>query len=167
MTLERTKTLNSPRWNTARLRAKELSASYTTPPIPVLEIAESNGVNVVFTTFGDLNDVMAGFCDFEARRLFVNANDPLTRQRFTIAHELGHWVLHRDYYLEHPDLYPVLPRFEKPDNTDPMEKEANAFAATILVPRHLLLPVKNAPVGALAEIFLVSRAMMEFRIKNV
>ncbi len=159
--------LRSPRWQAARLAADRHSKSYSSPPIPVLEIAESNGVDVIFSEFGHLDNVIAGFCDFEAKQLFVNAHDPLTRQRFTIAHELGHWLLHRQYYLDNPDKYPILPRFEKPDNKNPFEKEANTFAANLLVPDRLLKPVRHAPVGALAEVFMVSRKMMEFRIKNV
>lgn len=159
--------LRRPRWDHAWEEANRLSEPYSSPPIPVSEIAESVGVNVVFTHFRDLDDVMSGFCDFEARRLYVNAKDPLNRQRFTIAHELGHWVLHREYYLRHPDKYPVLPRFDRTDNSNPFEKEANTFAANLLVPKHLLAAVKDAPVSVLADIFLVSREMMEFRIKNV
>ena len=158
---------SKPRWDFAVTEADMLTSNYSSPPIPVREIAETNGVNVVFAKFGRFNDVMAGFCDFNARKLYVNADDALPRQRFTIAHELGHWLLHRDYFVDHPDLYPVLPRFETPDNNDPKEKEANKFAAHLLVPTRLLLPVRDAPVSTLANVFMVSRAMMEFRVKNV
>lgn len=48
-----------------------------------------------------------------------------------------------------------------------MEKEANKFAACLLVPERLLAPVKGASVAALARSFGVSRTMMEFRLKNV
>jgi len=89
----------------------------------------------------------------------------MARQRFTIAHELGHWVLHREYFLAHPESYPVLPRFEKPDKDNYMEKEANSFAAHILVPERLLTPVRRYPVSKLAQLFLVSREMMEHRLK--
>lgn len=156
-----------PRWDLAEQTADRLTAKFSSPPIPVLEIAESNGVNVVFIDFGKHSESVAGFCDFKAKRLFVNAKDKPERQSFTMAHELGHWMLHRDVFLADPARYPVLPRFSEPNEKDPLEKEANKFAACLLVPKRLLSPVKEAPVSALARIFGVSRTMMEFRVKNV
>ena len=156
-----------PRWKLAEQRADDLSAPYSSPPIPALEIAENNGVNVVFIVFGPNAEAVSGLCDFEKARIYVNRDDNPGRQTFTIAHELGHWLLHRDIFLEEPDRYPVLPRFSQPDRDDPLEKEANKFAAALLVPERLLRPVKNAPVTILADVFGVSRTMMEHRLKNV
>ncbi|UWQ21893.1 ImmA/IrrE family metallo-endopeptidase [Jannaschia sp. W003] len=133
----------------------------------MLEIAERSGVNVVFEDFAAHSEKVSGFCDFENARLYVNADDMPERQSFTIAHELGHWLLHRNFYLDHPDEYPVLPRFTDPNRGDPKEKEANKFAACLLVPERLLQPVKGAPVSSLASVFGVSRTMMEWRIKNI
>lgn len=155
------------RWDYAKRNADQLTASYTSPPIPVLEIAESNGVDVIFADFGAHNGKVAGFCDFKNARLYVNKDDRPERQFFTIAHEFGHWVLHRDLFLAHPEQYPVLPRFQSVDSHSPMEQEANYFAANLLVPAALLKPVLNAPIATLASIFRVSRTMMEYRVKNV
>lgn len=157
---------SKPRWNLAETRANELTKRYEEPPIPVLEIAERSGVNVIFADFGENTDTVSGFCDFANARIYVNADDLQERQSFTMAHELGHWVLHRDIYLKQPDLYPVLPRFSEPDKSDPLEKEANKFAACLLVPTRLLAPVRSAPSAALARVFRVSRSMMEWRLKN-
>lgn len=156
-----------PRWDVAERRAEELSAPYSSPPIPVLEIAEQSGVNVVFADFGSNSERVAGLCDFNTGRIYVNQDETLERQAFTMAHELGHWELHRAIFLQEPERYPVLPRFSAPNQSDPLEKEANKFAACLLVPARLLRPVKDAPVSDLASIFGVSRTMMEFRVKNV
>lgn len=158
---------NRPRYGLARGSADALTVPYSAPPIPVLEIAERSGVNVVFANFGKHKDIVAGFCDFAEAKLYVNAEDIRARQMFTMAHELGHWILHRDILLRNPAMYPVLPRFQEADSSNPLEKEANAFAAQLLVPTRLLAPVRDAPVSALANIFGVSRAMMENRVKNV
>ncbi|WP_162236097.1 ImmA/IrrE family metallo-endopeptidase [Devosia sp. Leaf64] len=155
-----------PRYKLAQARADALTVRYSTPPIPVLEIAEQTGVNVVFSDFGKHSDTVAGFCDFEARRLYVNAKDIRTRQLFTMAHELGHWVMHREVFLRDPSRYPVLPRFQSVEASNIFEREANCFAANLLVPKRLLDPVRNSPVSTLAEVFGVSRAMMENRLKN-
>ncbi|AUQ49920.1 hypothetical protein PhaeoP83_01646 [Phaeobacter inhibens] len=156
-----------PRWNLAENRANELTQDLSAPPIPVYEIAESSGVNVVFVDFGEHAESVSGLCDFNAARIYVNRDDSTERQTFTMAHELGHWLLHRDIFINDPDAYPVLPRFAKPDSKNPLEKEANKFAACLLVPNRLLRPVKDAPVAVLARIFGVSRLMMEYRLKNV
>ena len=160
-----TKTL-APRWSKVRRKADELTKPYSAPPIPVLEIAEQKGVHVIFADFGEHSSTVAGFCDFEESVLFVNSKDIVPRQNFTMAHELGHWILHRDIYLEEPDTYPFLPRFQSVEDPDPLEKEANYFAANLLVPERLLRPVLRSSSSALANAFAVSRTMMEYRLKN-
>ncbi|MGS4883618.1 ImmA/IrrE family metallo-endopeptidase [Roseibium sp. MB-4] len=160
-------TLLRPRWSHAEKEAERLTKLISSPPVPVYEIAESNGVNVIFADFGANAEKVSGLCDFENARIYVNQDDSTERQAFTMAHEFGHWVLHRDFFLKNPDKYPVLPRFHSPNRDDPMEKEANKFAACLLVPERLLKPVKGAPISALASSFGVSRTMMEFRLRNV
>lgn len=155
-----------PRWEIATQAADRLTAGYKRPPIPVHRIAEENGVDVVFADFGRHSETVAGFCDFKAAKLFVNRKDRSDRQSFTIAHELGHWILHRDLFLSQPDLYPILPRYADANRADPLEKEANKFAANLLVPGHLLEPIKAAPVTMLAKAFGVSPTMMGFRVRN-
>lgn len=160
-------TISSPRWDLVKSKANEYSKEFTAPPVPILEIAERNGVDVIFANFGSKSDKVAGFCDFGEAKLYVNQEDSLTRQVFTIAHEFGHWVLHKEIFQNDPDRYPVLPRFHDPDRNDPLEKEANSFAANILVPEALLKPITSAPISALANAFGVSVSMMEYRTKNV
>lgn len=156
--------IDKPRWKVVKSKADELTKTYTAPPIPVLDIAERNGVDVVFATF-DPN--VAGFCDFRSAKLYVNDIDPVNRKTFTMAHELGHWLLHREFYLKHPEKYPVLPRFQRNPSNDPLEKEANFFARNLLVPDRLLAPVAQAPLSWLADAFAVSQEMMTYRLRNV
>lgn len=158
--------LHSTRWNLAVSEANRFTEQYSAPPIPVVEIAEGNGVDVVFADFGVYRETVAGFCDFRAAKLFVNRADKLERQLFTIAHEFGHWVLHREFFLKNPDKYPVFPRFQSGASKNAYEQEANKFAANMLVPDRLLRPVSSAPVSVLANIFKVSKTMMEFRLQD-
>lgn len=85
-----------------------------------------------------------------------------------MAHELGHWLLHREYFLNSSDLYPVLPRFNKVDYSNSMEIEANQFAANLLVPERLLRPLRGQIVSpsAMARLFFVSLTMMEIRLNR-
>ncbi|MDB5311570.1 MAG: putative Zn peptidase [Gemmataceae bacterium] len=66
---------------------------------------------------------------------FVRAGDILPRRRFTAAHELGHAVLHRDRmgrFLADPAIS------ESDDATDEREREANRFAAELLMPGEVI-----------------------------
>lgn len=158
--------LRCVRWDFVRAKANALTSQYSVPPIPVLEIAEQSGVDVVFTDFGKHGPIVAGFCDFEEAKIYVNSADKLGRQMFTMAHELGHWVLHKDFFSHDEKTYAVLPRFQRAKKNN-IETEANYFAAELLVPSRMLYPVKGAGVAKLAEIFGVSKEMMENRLKNV
>src|SRR5262249_27226401 len=65
----------------------------------------------------------------------INKVHPRTRRRYSIAHEIGHFILHppEEAYID------VAARSEKSsDGTDPREIEANAFAAALLMPEPLL-----------------------------
>ena len=76
--------------------------------------------------------------------VFVSRDDPLTRRRFSAAHELGHYLLHfdrdRDDAFAHDDtadtLDPLADPAEGEDWLDlaAMEREANRFAAELLMP---------------------------------
>lgn len=157
-----------PRRALAIREANSRSAVYGAAPVPVKEIAEENGVEVVLANFGRNRDLVSGICDFQRRKIFVNIADIFVRRRFTIAHELGHWLLHRDLYEAHPETYGFLPRFQNTDDQGPLEREANCFAAHLLVPNRLLTPVVGAATASeLADIFNVSRTMMEYRIRDV
>ena len=151
----------------AERTADALTLIYSSPPIPSIDIAEENGVHVLFFDFGKHAESVSGLVDFPNARLYVNGRDEFERQGFTIAHELGHWMLHKDFYEADPERYKFLPRFSSPDRDDPLEQEANRFAASLQIPRRLLVPVLHAPVSKLSRIFRVKRAMMERRIGDV
>ena len=152
----------------ARRKADRLTEVYSSPPIPVLEIAEENGIKVRFVDFGDYSSKVSGYCDFRKDEIFVNGDEIPQRQSFTIAHELGHWFMHKVFFIKNPDEYPVLLRKNNSDSNNPLEKEANTFAAHLLVPNRLLKPVQRKGVNAtvLASLFFVSRSMMEIRMKG-
>lgn len=74
--------------------------------------------------------------------MFVNSAMPVDRMRFTVAHELGHLVMHR------------LPRAE-------MEKEANRFAAELLMPEADIKPqLRSVNLELLATLKRVWRVAM-------
>ena len=70
------------------------------------------------------------------RRILVNASEPDTRQRFTVAHEVGHWVCQ---CLE-GSAAPVMCRDEDLSTAADRarEREANVFAAELLMPEEAI-----------------------------
>lgn len=95
------------------------------------------------------------------RVILVNAAEPETRRRFTIAHELGHWVCQ---CLE-GHTAPIYCRAEDIGG-DPaakqLEREANVFAAELLMPEEA---IRKADVGeGCSDAFGVSREAMAWRL---
>ena len=112
----------------------------------------------------------------------INSRHSKARKRFTIAHEVGHYVLHKSVEKE---TYPVFVDKVKVyfrNNNDEgeyydhgKEMEANAFAAEILMPKRLLKEYieendldisKKSGIKTLATEFEVSQQAMEYRLKN-
>lgn len=83
----------------------------------------------------------------------VNANHHPNRQRFTVAHELGHFLLHRDDGRIFVDRSPVFFRDAgSSEGTSRQEIEANAFAAALLMPEaDLKSLLDDRPVDAFDE----------------
>src|SRR5439155_18530777 len=81
-------------------------------------------------------DVLAGFV-FVAGRVgwaFVSEADSLARRRFTAAHELGHFILHRAVMGRFRADTEATLREADEEVADRMEREANRFAAELLMP---------------------------------
>jgi hypothetical protein len=87
----------------------------------------------------DPADILAGFV-FAAGRAgwaFVNGVDPLPRRRFSAAHELGHFVMHRETMGRFRADTDATLREADDDVADLMEREANRFAAELLMPEEV------------------------------
>ena len=110
----------------------------------------------------------------------VNSLHHPNRQRFTIAHELGHFELHRAMITAnvHVDKdFPALMRDPRSaTGTEQLEIQANQFAAELLMPSKLIrqeLARKQfdiedeRPMEELAKKFRVSKQALEYRIRNL
>jgi Zn-dependent peptidase ImmA (M78 family) len=76
-------------------------------------------------------------------RIIVNAEHPQTRRRFSAAHELGHYAYHRDLIgagIGDSVAYRSsnAGRYQNKLITPQLESQANRFAATVLMPDHLI-----------------------------
>src|SRR4051812_11307021 len=102
----------------------------TEAPIPVEDVAEQLGLRLQSFALGDdVSGVLV--VDGDAGVIGYNSSHPAVRQRFTIAHEIGHYLLHRsDSSLFIDERYFAVFRDKKSsEGVDSREREANAFAA--------------------------------------
>ena len=99
-------------------------------PIDVAAIASALGIDVQYRQLdGDLSGILRQSSDGAKWEMIVNAAYHTNRQRYTIAHELGHFCLHRYAEKEFKDRI-----FFRATASDPMEWQANEFAGQILMP---------------------------------
>ncbi len=104
-------------------------------PIDVYDVASRRGVSVVFRDLGS-DDGRYVFHNGRALMIVSAVCPEATRQRFTAAHELGHHELHRfSGDSETPTYLVDHDTFAKGERR---ETEANAFAATLLLPTEAL-----------------------------
>lgn len=157
-------------YNRAKAEAAKLLKKYkiTKAPIDPESIAQAEGVDVVYANFhGNIADQVAGFSEPMNGRIVVNRDLNTNRKTYTIAHELGHHVLHKQY-LDDEGAYQVFPRMNSYDGRPkpPEEQEADAFAAALLVPMDMLRQyVHLASTSELARMFLVSEEVILNRMK--
>jgi Zn-dependent peptidase ImmA (M78 family) len=137
------------------------------PPVNAIILAKKYG----FHPFGMVFDpkyakCVAGFIDIENSKIIVNAEDTPACQNFTIAHELGHYLLRHHEAADFDSTYSVLLRATDIQLT-PMEVEANIFADNLLVPamflREYLIKYPYATDQELANIFGVPSEVIQYR----
>ena len=140
-------------------------------PVQVVPIADALGLSVYRAT--DWPDTTSGMIVRDAERggtsgfaIYVNAKHSEVRRRFTIAHEVAHFVLHRNLIgdgITEDALY-------RSGFSDTVEQEANGLAAEILMPKQLLREAVREGMRGIAQLatnFNVSQQAMEFRLINL
>jgi Zn-dependent peptidase ImmA (M78 family) len=139
------------------------------PPVPVEKIARHLGAHIRFSPFDDEISGMIYIKD-GVPIIGVNSLHPPNRQRFTIAHECGHLVLHRDLITQtiHVDKkFPVLRRDDKSaTGLERIEIQANQFAAELLMPHAFLLRALGNDVIDIDDSALLNRLAQEFKMST-
>lgn len=165
------------------LNAAQLAQNYSSKNktyVDVDEIAEHLGLQVVTHDLGaNVSGVL--YIDKGKGTIGYNKMESEVRRRFTVAHEIGHFVLHRlenNVFVDKKE-FKVLYRDDNSSTGEiKQEREANAFAAALLMPRERVikeLNKKNFDLGdekedviqELAKIFKVSTQAMMYRISNL
>lgn len=148
----------------------------TSAPVDLNELFVELGLKYEKTF--DLDDDISGEIERMSQDHFVirtNASQSNIRQRFTAAHELGHYILHKlllgsgvdDSKAYRSDL--VNGNFQNKNIKKRHETEANRFASVVLMPDPLVNAEfeKTSSINDLATTFQVSERAMEIRLKTL
>lgn len=152
-----------PRWRAFKTLGANAESVLDTmglrAPVDVFALIRDLGISLHF----ERNASYAGACEVidDEAHIWVRANDPMVRKRFTAGHELGHILQHdgrqfRDYI------------FSAGNNR--YEHEANRFAAELLMPAwqvRLVAQQTKGDVADMARFFNVSEAAMGIRFAEV
>lgn len=145
----------------------------TTYPIDPVLLANAVGIQVYNTVFREAQISGAITKRDGATKIYVSENEAPSRKRFTVAHELGHYVLHMSADdNEMIDTEAVMFRtadYEPGDAQGVREAEANRFAASLLMPHDLVVPEyrRTRSLARLAQMFSVSEDAMYNRLKSL
>jgi hypothetical protein len=144
----------------------------TAPPIPIDEIIEEHlkiAVEIRNLRAEYPEGDVLGAIYFNDKRIAIDQSlvpedfpAMRGRYRFTLAHELAHWRLHRHLYLRRVGERTLLPTVQaRPDHvlrrsshTDPKEVQANRLAAALLMPREMLKRAWHEWRGSMDPIYL-------------
>lgn len=139
-------------------------------PVKLGAIANRLGVTVLLSTLprGTSGQIGQENGEFIIR---INRHEAKHRQRFTLAHELAHFLLHKDRIVAEGGWSEnVLLRSGQPES---IEYEANRLASDLVIPSTLLAkatdeyvgPMTNEVIEDLARRFGVSTAAMEIKLQ--
>jgi Zn-dependent peptidase ImmA (M78 family) len=154
-------------------------------PVDLAKVADALDVTVHFDT---LEDKVSGvlIVRSDERHALINATHHSNRQRFSLAHELGHLVLHESKgdrlfvdttmrVYQRPGAATDAAYHQPESTTKPFEeREANRFASALLMPGELIereaqsldLSDEN-DIAHLARLFLVSDQAMSIRLQQL
>jgi len=133
--------------------------------IDPVTIAEEFGFTVFKSTFDSDNISGMVINSNEEKSIYINKNAPLNRQRFTVAHELGHIILHHE---PNEKSYKEVD-FRTNSGFDVRESQANSLAAALLMPRKKANEIwkKLKDIDDFADAFKVSKQAASIRLENL
>jgi Zn-dependent peptidase ImmA (M78 family) len=134
------------------------------PPVDVVGLARRCGLRVV--PWAAMDAPISGMLvQLEGPLIIYNGSDVAERQRFTVAHELGHYLMNhlREF---HVDLTAPVGE-ERPGYKRNQEKAANAFAAELLMPAAWMNKQRRESLDDLATRFEVSEIAMGYRMNSL
>ncbi|WNY69987.1 ImmA/IrrE family metallo-endopeptidase [Borreliella andersonii] len=135
-------------------------------PVPIIKIAMGEDLKIFEINFQDKHKDFSGYIKLNEKSLYINENMSLENKRFTIAKNLGHYLMHQDQFKN-------LSKNENYYNDiqdSQMVTEANIFAANILVPTTTLklklsrYKSKECPQKTIAKEFQVTENIIYLKL---
>lgn len=145
-------------------------------PIDLELLIQKEGINLINYPFkDDISGVL--IIEEDKATIGIDKNSNNVRKRFTLAHELGHYKLH----AQKSNMFMDNVFFRKKSagytsKEEKIEREANFFAANILMPENLIRKEildlncdlhDDDVITSLASKFEVSSSAMTFRLINL
>ena len=132
-------------------------------PIDIREVVKKQGLQIVVGAF-DNSDIIGSY-DRATKTIQISENENYQRTSFTIAHEIGHFLLHA--HKDKEVFYRADANLQEQDKDE--ETEANWFAASLLMPKDQVKRFRMwlSTIDKLADIFGVSKIAMNYRLKNL
>lgn len=148
-------------------------------PVSIESIIEKIGIVVSYAA----SEIYSGMLVYKSDKTVVmglNSSESLTRKRFTMAHELGHYFLkhQKQVYIDKKAGVNFRENHPNAEGYDPKESEANFFAACLLMPKgsvksdfYKIVSVKkifiDEHLAELANKYGVSKEAMKIRLLNL
>jgi Zn-dependent peptidase ImmA (M78 family) len=148
---------------TPEIIANQVLADFWDQSLPVdpAKIAKAMGIRIFENPSLSLSRQLVP-ADNGTMSIHINPTDSLVRKRFTVAHELGHVCRgHGPRPREDNTAYSLY-------NYDPIERDANLFAAALLMPESAVRYFLDVglSLGGLSEKFKVSAQAMRIRLER-
>ncbi|SAK69874.1 ImmA/IrrE family metallo-endopeptidase [Caballeronia ptereochthonis] len=149
-----------------KMAARYMLSKYWDGRLPVDPFAIARSANVAVEHEADMEDAFGRFEIVNGRpHIYINPDEPGMRQRFVLAHELGHFA------LKHGRHFVDTSREFAPVQLDEIENQANRFAMELLIPGfavNILIEKRNITnFIRLTDAFAVSQLAMKLRLKKL
>ena len=137
-----------------------INEGVTALPVSMTEICKKLEIDVILTgslgRSGDGKTLMLNGIP----HVLLDETTSSERQRFTLAHEVGHIL------LGHVGKYNLVNREPSP-NDNPIEQEANVLASRLLAPACVLWALDIHSADEIAELCKISKAAAQFRAERM
>jgi len=137
-------------------------------PVDVHNIAQQLGFTIIEADFPE-NYSGEIFIEGKVKSIGINKNHTSKRQRFSIAHELGHYLNAHEYFDENGTSLEEKD-FDYHNPIHRQEHEANMFASSLLMPKEFLikdLDTLGLDIAKLTEKYQVSEQALWVRLTTL
>lgn len=130
-------------------------------PVPVEKIADFLGFSCYLFKSNEKTANVSGAVNHKEKKIYINEKESAQRQAFTVAHEIGHIILHGDQedYIDY-----------RSGAITPKEKEADDYAANLLMPDDVFIykwKEFDKDFNKLSNFFGVSKPAIGVRANNL